>query len=71
LTIAGYDGSNYIGSGELFNWKTGAQCYLEPLPQVIQIKNIKKMFGIFNLAFIGGSQGNDRNIYLYDWSAKE
>jgi len=31
LTIGGQHGTK---SAELYNWKTGAQCFIEPLPQV-------------------------------------
>jgi len=35
LTIGGAVGeSAFLNSAELFNWKTGVQCFIEPLPQV-------------------------------------
>jgi len=40
LTIGGYDGSAVLNSAELYNWKTGVQCFIEALPQV----NVLKLF---------------------------
>jgi len=41
LTTGGYrDGSN-LDSAELFNWKTGVQCFIAPLPQVNFLKLVR------------------------------
>jgi hypothetical protein len=39
MTIGGRNRSHTLNSVELFNWKTGKQCYIKPLPQVYSSNN--------------------------------
>ncbi len=47
MTIGGSNDA-YLNSVELYNWKTGQQCFIEPLPQV----NTILLLFILSLGFI-------------------
>jgi len=43
LTIGGSGADGSQNSAELYNWKTGVQCFIEPLPQVNLLKLVLKL----------------------------
>jgi len=73
------DGSS-LNSAELFNWETGVQCLIEPLPQVnlvklnpkvqfILLKYLKEMYGHSGTLIDGDPivcGGNDVKHFQYE-----
>jgi len=49
LTICGFNGSAAINSAELYNWQSGAQCFIEYLPQVNLLKLVLKHQSIIEI----------------------